>query len=415
VPPRAIDRPRAAPEVQAGAVAPAARAVVPPAPGPRFDVVRISPDGRTVIAGRARPNDTVVVLSGETELGRVRANGAGEWVFVPDAPLASGAHELGLRAEQPGREAQESDKVVVAVVPEAKPGAAAATPAMAIATPREGRGSSVVLQAPPAAPAVPAPPASAPPVSTPAVPASAAAAPTVAAAPQPAAPTPPAPVAAAPSAPRPPATQAAPPAPAAAQGSVSQPVPPPAAAPATPAPQQQAAVPPLVRPAPAAAPAPVAPAAGAPTTRIDAVDYDDAGTVSMSGRAQPGSTVQLYVDNQPIGRGTADDRGVWTVTPETPVAPGTYVLRADQVTPEGRVTGRAESPFQRAEPESAAAAVAAGGGTIIVQPGANLWRIARASYGQGVRYTVIYRANRDQIRDPHWIYPGQIFQIPQAN
>jgi nucleoid-associated protein YgaU len=29
-----------------------------------------------------------------------------------------------------------------------------------------------------------------------------------------------------------------------------------------------------------------------------------------------------------------------------------------------------------------------------------------------VRYTVIYAANRDTIRDPRLIYPGQVFALP---
>jgi nucleoid-associated protein YgaU len=31
-----------------------------------------------------------------------------------------------------------------------------------------------------------------------------------------------------------------------------------------------------------------------------------------------------------------------------------------------------------------------------------------------VRYTAIYEANQDQIRNPHRIYPGQVFVAPQA-
>ncbi len=38
----------------------------------------------------------------------------------------------------------------------------------------------------------------------------------------------------------------------------------------------------------------------------------------------------------------------------------------------------------------------------------------RRAYGTGVRYTVIYLANRDQIRDPRLIYPGQAFATPGA-
>lgn len=49
---------------------------------------------------------------------------------------------------------------------------------------------------------------------------------------------------------------------------------------------------------------------------------------------------------------------------------------------------------------------------VIVKQGDNLWNIARAAYGEGFRYTTIYRANRKQIRDPDWIYPGQVFRVP---
>ncbi len=52
---------------------------------------------------------------------------------------------------------------------------------------------------------------------------------------------------------------------------------------------------------------------------------------------------------------------------------------------------------------------------VIVQPGNSLWRIARRTYGEGIRYSVIYQANQGQIRDPDLIYPGQIFVVPTTN
>ncbi|HUF45540.1 MAG TPA: LysM peptidoglycan-binding domain-containing protein, partial [Aestuariivirgaceae bacterium] len=54
-------------------------------------------------------------------------------------------------------------------------------------------------------------------------------------------------------------------------------------------------------------------------------------------------------------------------------------------------------------------------GRVVIQPGNNLWRISRVIYGRGVEYTVIYEANREQIRDPDLIYPGQIFATPGVN
>jgi nucleoid-associated protein YgaU len=84
-------------------------------------------------------------------------------------------------------------------------------------------------------------------------------------------------------------------------------------------------------------------------------------------------------------------------------------LRIDQVSPtDGRVLARAEVPFQREELPAEAFAQQ----RIVVQPGNNLWRIARATYGRGIRYTVIYQANKDQIADPNKIYPGQVFALP---
>jgi nucleoid-associated protein YgaU len=50
--------------------------------------------------------------------------------------------------------------------------------------------------------------------------------------------------------------------------------------------------------------------------------------------------------------------------------------------------------------------------TKIVSRGDTLWRISRATYGDGMRYAVVYRANRERIRDPNRIYPGQIFVLP---
>ena len=53
------------------------------------------------------------------------------------------------------------------------------------------------------------------------------------------------------------------------------------------------------------------------------------------------------------------------------------------------------------------------GRSVIIQPGDYLWRIARERYGSGIQYTLIYEANKDQIRDPDLIYPGQIFEVPK--
>jgi len=69
-----------------------------------------------------------------------------------------------------------------------------------------------------------------------------------------------------------------------------------------------------------------------------------------------------------------------------------------------------------ARPEAASTGGTAGAQTPphshLVKRGDTLWHIARAHYGSGIRYTKIFENNRDQIRDPHWIYPGQRFVLP---
>jgi nucleoid-associated protein YgaU len=142
---------------------------------------------------------------------------------------------------------------------------------------------------------------------------------------------------------------------------------------------------------------------------LDTVDYDDKGQVIIGGRGTAGAMIQVYLDNDLIGATTVDGAGRWRVTPTASVAPRLHTLRVDQVGGDGRVVARVESPFLRAELLDLPADQA-----FIVQPGNSLWRIARRSYGEGLRYTVIYEANRGQIRNPDLIYPGQVFAIPQT-
>ncbi|MFB9970799.1 LysM peptidoglycan-binding domain-containing protein [Pseudoroseomonas cervicalis] len=140
---------------------------------------------------------------------------------------------------------------------------------------------------------------------------------------------------------------------------------------------------------------------------LDVVDYEEGGAMRFAGRAPGGAAVRLYVDGAHAGDSRADAEGRWSLTPEAVPEPGLHTLRVEQIGPRGQVASRIELPFQRE-----AAPAAAAPGQMTVQPGHSLWRIARGTYGRGTRYTVIYRANRDQIRDPNRIYPGQIFTLP---
>jgi len=104
---------------------------------------------------------------------------------------------------------------------------------------------------------------------------------------------------------------------------------------------------------------------------------------------------------------------------------------AEPVKPADLIPGTeddAQEEVARPEPETASTATAAvtpqtgqaetttpATGKVVIQPGNNLWQISRVIYRKGRQYTVIYDANKEQIRDPNRIYPGQIFETPGSD
>ena len=147
---------------------------------------------------------------------------------------------------------------------------------------------------------------------------------------------------------------------------------------------------------------------------VDTVEYDSKGNVVVTGSAPEGAKVQTYVDNKPVGVALADKDKSWQLKPDKEVSPGTHTLRVDQIDRAGKVVSRVELPFVRVA-RSEVLSMTIARHRVIVQPGNSLWRIARRVYGSGVRYTVIYQANDAQIRDPHMIFPGQVFDLPATN
>jgi nucleoid-associated protein YgaU len=180
------------------------------------------------------------------------------------------------------------------------------------------------------------------------------------------------------------------------------------------------------------------------------VDYEDAGEKSMifmNGHAKPDTRVAVYVDNQLAGTETADATGRWSYSGNRQLKGGSHVIRADLLADEGNsVIARAEVNFERTPPAStalleddakikgpagdepvtlasrpdlgvsaAAAAPAADAqepSVIVIRRGDTLWQIAQRHYGDGTKYTQIFKNNREQIRNPNWIYPEQRFKLP---
>lgn len=274
--------------------------------GPSFDLVRITPEGEAVIAGRAAPGTAITVYNGDSVVGQATADYRGEWVIVPESPIPPGSTRLSIEARGKDGTFRRSEKVVVLVVPERKGPTADARKdggredALAILVPREGKGASKVLQGPRRE----------------------------------------------------------------GEAQVGEP-------------------------------------------ELDSVDYDADGNLILGGRGKAGAAIRAYLDNDLMGEATVSDDNAWRLKPKRAVAAGTYALRIDQLLA-GKVIGRIEVPFTRTAPNPQIPK----GGLVVVKPGQSLWRIARQSYGEGILYTVIYRANRKQIRDPDLIYPGQVFAIP---
>ena len=190
-------------------------------------------------------------------------------------------------------------------------------------------------------------------------------------------------------------------------------------------------------------PAAAKPAAG--TVVVEAVEIEPGGKFHVSGQARPGAALRLYLNDSFITSVTAGTDGRFAVTINEGVAPGSYRVRLDEASGSGTVRARAEVPFSVPDttasvtaqaaaskrPDTAAPRLAAAGTTVLpdsgsppstvvvpkiatttVSRGDSLWRLSQASYGAGTRYAVIYKANREQIRNPNLIYPGQVFVVP---
>jgi LysM repeat protein len=131
-----------------------------------------------------------------------------------------------------------------------------------------------------------------------------------------------------------------------------------------------------------AAPEPAAPQPGAPEPAAQE-------TVAVAEAPAPAA--------EPVAEATAEA----AVEPQAPAA--------------AQETESAAAPEAPAAAEAnpvAAAPAAAVPVTVTVQPGFTLWGIAQERYGDGVLFVQVFEANRDKIKNPDLIYPGQVFSVP---
>ena len=141
---------------------------------------------------------------------------------------------------------------------------------------------------------------------------------------------------------------------------------------------------------------------------IDSISYSDLGEAVLVGRANPSNKILVYLNNVLKSSSEVGASGGWS-TELTGLEPGIYELRLDEVDASGVVKSRIMTPFKKESKDFLMNMVS---GSITVQTGNSLWRIARRIFGRGIRYIEIFEKNADLIKDPNLIYPGQVFSIP---
>ena len=178
--------------------------------------------------------------------------------------------------------------------------------------------------------------------------------------------------------------------------------------------------------------------------RHDRAVADQSGQfVMVPPRLPPGDHELTLRSRQPDGKQATSKQSVVVALAEVESSSGTVRARAevpfnvpgtvganrsvlDQAVASSQAHQSSRTPLQIAKrqdiavsrlPHATAAAPLSDGGspskiaTTVVSRGDSLWHISRVTYGAGTRYAVVYKATRNQIRDPNRIYPGQVFVL----
>jgi len=199
---------------------------------------------------------------------------------------------------------------------------------------------------------------------------------------------------------------------------------------------------------------------------FDIARVEASGDAVIAGRAAPGATVDLLRGGERLDRAVAGPSGEFVMIPPR-LPPGSYELTLSAKLLDGTVTsskhGAAvtvndvgpdahaaqsrtehifetasqprpslELPLETGKPQEPAglqpapaihASSASDGGASspggahaisskVVSRGDSLWRISHILYGDGSQYALVYRANRERIRNPNLIYPGETLVLP---
>lgn len=340
---------------------------------PTFDVLRVEPDGSAVIAGKAEGGAKLEVLSSETPITATTVSPEGDFVAIPEQPLASGDHVLLLRATGASGKAVISEEIATVSVPREKNGQLLAM----VSKPGEASRLLSLPQSPAAAETVAAEPVKA-------------------------------------------------------QAETAQAAVEAAAAPANSANATSGTAVTETASAPAAAADTASAAQAQAEIRINAVEFEG-DRIFIAGSANPSANLRAFADDIAAGQGASEDTGRFIIEGKADLAPGPHSIRVETYDAAGKTLQQVTVPFNRPESEQAAlvaqpqatasgdasapqaghAPLAQDDNAVIIRRGDTLWQISRRVYGRGVRYTTIYLANQDKIANPDRIEPGQTFTLPK--
>ena len=392
----------AVPEVAAPAAktdSPAALAAM----APEFGLLRAEPDGSLLVAGSATPNADIELITGDTVLGKTKAEANGDFALLLSNPLKAGDYSMVLRTTTPDGKAATSVQTAVVSIPQDLTGEV-------LAMVEEPGKASRIITTPQAA--KPAETASAEPAKAPE-----------------------------------PAVEVA----------KAEPAKPNADVPAKPA----IALPSAAVEAVEIEGSKIFVAGSAPagsTIRIYATEmllgetkatgegrflleasrdlavgdyFIHADTIGPDGRLisrvtvpftrEAGENLAAVAPKEPAKTPAAAEAAKEPAAADTAAAPAARE-------PEAAKPAASASSEPAAEPETQVAAKAAApdasdvtlapaltkvDASVIIRRGDSLWRISRRIYGRGVRYSTIYLANKDKVTNPNRIWPGQVMMIPE--
>ncbi len=358
---------------------------------PTFDIVRVEPDGNAVLAGLSAPGDRIEVVSGGRILARASANSAGEWALVLDEPLPAGGHQISVRSISDHREtpivsvqnvtvavpATKNESAIVMLDQPGQPSTIWQSPAKTIRPDVSGEPGNpddlaLIDQIAPRQASETEAESGAQPEAVPTNTEN--------------------------------ATDRV----------------------ADETPETEMAI----------------DGANEPLVTIEAIETEGESDLLVSGASLPHASIRLFLDNKLLGETVAGPVGRWHLQTSHIVSEGRLTLRAEQLQyAGGPVVARREVPFER-DPQIVGSLAAnfdpgkliadeldideASGShnarisgkmvrpqRVVVGRGDNLWTIARRIYGSGVRYTTLYSANEDQIRNPANVFPDQVLEIPE--